>query len=128
VGLDCWVARRPHEPVGLSGGEAALFGGLDLPLVEWTAEGSSVHFSGKRYLGVVEAVTGVWLSEPWLSSVTLAEMAVRFARADLAAAASAVNATDPACRELPLSLEEVSALRLLFEICAAAGLGLANDW
>ncbi len=105
-----------------------MFAGLELPLVEWTAEGASVHFAGKRYLGVVHDVTGEWISEPWLSSVTLAVMARCFAAADVAAVVASVNATDPACRALPLAAAEVAALRLLFEICAAAGLGLASDW
>ena len=55
-------------------------------------------------------------------------MARRFAEADPQATVAALNADDPGYRRQPLSLEEFAALRVLFETCAAAGLGFANDW
>jgi hypothetical protein len=128
MGLDCWVARQTYDPANLTDDEGALFAGLDLPLCEWTARGGSVHFAGKRYLAVVERVAGVCLSEAWIAPETMAEMARRFAETDTEATVAALNADDPGYQSQPLSLGEVTALRVLFEICAAAGLGLANDW
>jgi len=128
MGLDCWVARRPYEPAALTDGEGAVFAGLDLPLSEWTAQGSSVHFAGKRYLAVVERVADVVLSEPWIAPAIVAHMAQRFAASDAQTALAALNADDPGYEGWPLSLEEFAALRVLFQTCAAAGLGLANDW
>jgi hypothetical protein len=128
MGLDCWVARRPYEPAALTDDEGALFADLDLPLVEWTARGGAVHFAGKRYLAAVERVANVVLSEPWLGPAIVAMMAQRFAEADAGATLAALNAEDPGYQGWPLSLEEFSALRVLFETCAAAGLGFVNDW
>jgi hypothetical protein len=128
MGLDCWVARRPYEPAALTDDEAAPFARLDLPLSEWTATGGSVHFAGKRYLAVVERVARVVLSEPWIGPATVAQMAQRFDDADAQATLAALNADDPGYQDWPLTLEEFAALRVLFRTCAAAGLGLVNDW
>jgi hypothetical protein len=128
MGLDCWVARRPYHPVDLTPEESALFADLDLPLSEWTVGARSVHFAGKRYLAVVERVAGVSLGEPWIGPAIVTLMARRLAKADPQATVLALNADDAGCRSQPLSLEELAALRRLFEVCAAAGLGFANDW
>ena len=128
MGLDCWVARRPYDPADLTADEGALFAGLDLPLTECTARGGSVHVAGKRYLAVVEWVADVCLSEPWIAPAIVAIMAQRFAEADPQTTVATLNADDSAYRRQPLSLEEFAALRELFETCAAAGLGFANDW
>ena len=128
MGLDCWVARAPGDPVGLTPEEVARFARLRLPLCEWTARGSSVHFSGKRYLAIVEEVAGACLSEPWLDPRALGEIAARFAATSPQLAVDAANASNPWYRDAPLTTDEFSALRVLFAECAAANLGLSSDW
>ena len=128
MGLDCWVAPHPHGAGELSAAQTAEFRRLDLPLCEWTAHDGFVHFAGKRYLDVIEAVTGVSLGEPWLPPETLAAMAQRLAAMAPAAAVAALNAGPGADPLVPLTTDEYSALRVLFATCATAGLGLASDW
>lgn len=128
MGLDCWVAREAGDVVGLTPEEVARFARLRLPLCEWTARRSSVHFSGKRYLSVVDYVAGANLGEPWLAPHTLGEIAARFAATSPQVAVDALNAADPAYRGAPLTTDEFSALRVLFAECAAASLGLSCDW
>lgn len=126
MGLDCWVAPHPYGAGELSAGQAAVFARLELPLCEWSAHDGFIHFAGKRYLGIVEQVTGVLLGEPWTPPATLGAMAQRLAAVQPQATIDAFNAAGRG-ELVPLTTDELSALRVLFATCAAHDLGLSCD-
>ena len=109
-------ASRSSEDIILTAEDRAAFNQLDLYVNEWIGTGS---FGGKRYIELVERVTGVLLGYTWIPSETVARMAAAFEACDPEKVAGETR--DDA---YPASARDVRGLRDLLRAFADRGLGL----
>ena len=115
MSLDIYASRSSDDII-LTAEDKAVFKQLDLHVNEWIGTGS---FGGKRYIQLVERVTGVSLDYTWIPPEDVARMAAAFETRDPEEVAGETR--DDA---YPASADDVRGLRDLLRVCADRGLGL----
>jgi len=109
-------------PSGLTAEDLAVFGALDLPLCEWGVYDDSVSFRGKVYNMVVMEVADDTLVQEWIPPEEVAEIAKAFEACDPEAVAASAQ------YRYEVTATEIRALRTVFTLCAARGIGLVGSY
>lgn len=132
MGLDTYLARisnmgEPLDwgdevPSGLTAEDLAVFRALDLPLCEWGVYDDSVSFRGKVYNMVVMEVADDTLVQEWIPPEEVAEIAKAFEACDPEAVAASAQ------YRYEVTATEIRALRTVFTLCAARGIGLVGSF